>query len=1088
MTIKTIYPRSRPATIYNVINGRPELPVSSTFSRGSTATYIDATGLMQTAANDVPRFNYNPYTNEFLGLLLEEENTNAWPYALFQTYSGSNSASSSQDMGPLGTVNAVFLDNVTDPTDGGYATNSATYYADGVEVTVSIYVKSTQGKPRIYGATYDSGNPWDFLLVYRDSYIDGDKAIVEQVAEDVWQFTITVIGSTGTYGTSGVYRLQPDQGYSSSTTRPMWFSGMQIEEGASRSSLIMSNSGPTTRQADNFSLIGTGNFDSGFSLLLDSETQTTTFIYKIFDTSDDQIVALNNDNGTLDWTIGIPPSDVSAQKNGDYPLVGFRKGRVRTISSLGKADGTAKGNYLYTTGLSFPTNAIVPPNASYITFGVPQTLKALYVWRGQLQGDQAVALIKGDENIVPNIAINADSYSFVYNTDPNNVGAVDVELPGIVPTAVTNGMQINWGDSAAYEQYNKGVTPKHTYPYPGQYRIQITAASGLDSVQLGFSTNKRTITKLDQWLPPYRSGQTPGYTGDDLVQILYYQSVPDIPVFAYDSNLTDLSYAFANCSYTNSDGWDWVPRNLPNATTLAGTFSYLSQVPIDGDTSERNVFPQLNTSDKLTSVYACFNGTPLTGWLRSDNVATLFPWSNTTKVSEFSYALANSSITQIGALVTNEAINIVSMFENTPITSLPSMNFDKVQNNSSAFANCKQLTAFPAIDFPACITYQSTWQGCDNASFTTFPNIDISAGKQFINTWNGCTKIESFPTTLDFSSAESINSAWLGCSGLTSFPAYDFPEVTDAKWAWRSCRSVATNWASTGFGKVILPKCTNFTYTWFDCGFTDFPDIDFPEGLNFNGTWSANSFVTFPTSTNKYVKGTNFESAWNGCTSLTTFPSNEFENTGTLVATGFRDAFKNCALSKDSIQNILTSLTYNSRKGVNENIELGIQGGTNQPRYTGSSGTNLNWSVTAENAFTELIGDGWTITYNKYTGTEDTLPAAFRIFHGPNAIHFITDQCAVESGQPNQESFSDEGEAVARVLELDSTYFPEWDRDGFYPIGSLVKFGTCIFRALQENDASDFTLPNLDLEPNAEIATPMNRQARWQMVCNPEFE
>lgn len=76
MTIKNLYPKSRPATIYNVINGRPELPAASTFSRASEATYVDGGGITQTAAAGEPRFNYDPETGEFLGLLLEKSSRN----------------------------------------------------------------------------------------------------------------------------------------------------------------------------------------------------------------------------------------------------------------------------------------------------------------------------------------------------------------------------------------------------------------------------------------------------------------------------------------------------------------------------------------------------------------------------------------------------------------------------------------------------------------------------------------------------------------------------------------------------------------------------------------------------------------------------------------------------------------------------------------------------------------------------------------------------------------------------------------------------------------------------------------------------
>ena len=48
----------------------------------------------------------------------------------------------------------------------------------------------------------------------------------------------------------------------------------------------------------------------------------------------------------------------------------------------------------------------------------------------------------------------------------------------------------------------------------------------------------------------------------------------------------------------------------------------------------------------------------------------------------------------------------------------------------------------------------------------------------------------------------------------------------------------------------------------------------------------------------------------------------------------------------------------------------------------------------------------------------------FKIFHGPNVVHFIESDSTVASGQPNQETFDDETSAVARVLELIRPSFP----------------------------------------------------------------
>jgi len=87
-----------------------------------------------------------------------------------------------------------------------------------------------------------------------------------------------------------------------------------------------------------------------------------------------------------------------------------------------------------------------------------------------------------------------------------------------------------------------------------------------------------------------------------------------------------------------------------------------------------------------------------------------------------------------------------------------------------------------------------------------------------------------------------------------------------------------------------------------------------------------------------------------------------FDTTGTLVATAFQTAWSNCALTAQSIENILVSLDTNGATG----ITLDIDGGTNAARYQGTSGTTLNWSAAAEQAFNNLETKGWTISYKSY--------------------------------------------------------------------------------------------------------------------------
>ena len=72
----------------------------------------------------------------------------------------------------------------------------------------------------------------------------------------------------------------------------------------------------------------------------------------------------------------------------------------------------------------------------------------------------------------------------------------------------------------------------------------------------------------------------------------------------------------------------------------------------------------------------------------------------------------------------------------------------------------------------------------------------------------------------------------------------------------------------------------------------------------------------------------------------------------TVASTRFIEAFKNCALTAQSIENILVSI--NAAGTSNGNLSL--EGGTNANTST--------WSTAANNAYIALVGRGWTITQN----------------------------------------------------------------------------------------------------------------------------
>ena len=76
MSLSLNYPTTGPSLMLDFANSGV-LDPRITFTRASTATYFDASGTLQSAAIDAPRFDYNPSTLAAQGLLIEEARTNS---------------------------------------------------------------------------------------------------------------------------------------------------------------------------------------------------------------------------------------------------------------------------------------------------------------------------------------------------------------------------------------------------------------------------------------------------------------------------------------------------------------------------------------------------------------------------------------------------------------------------------------------------------------------------------------------------------------------------------------------------------------------------------------------------------------------------------------------------------------------------------------------------------------------------------------------------------------------------------------------------------------------------------------------------
>jgi hypothetical protein len=300
-----------------------------------------------------------------------------------------------------------------------------------------------------------------------------------------------------------------------------------------------------------------------------------------------------------------------------------------------------------------------------------------------------------------------------------------------------------------------------------------------------------------------------------------------------------------------------------------------------------------------------------TGWSFGTNLATSF--------------YGGSSVVNMENIDVSNVTDMSNAWRGfSSLLSFPFLDTPSVTNVAQAWTGCSSLTSFPSLNLAAVTNFSFAWQNC--SSLTSFPLINTAAGTNFQQTWNGCSSLTSFPL-INTAAGTNFAASWSGCGNLTSFPLINTAIGTTFSNAWQSCSSL------TSFPLINTAAGTNFKQTWASCSsLTSFPSLNFDAAV---GVASGSTFL-------------GFRGAWQSCTSLANFPANLFNNT---TCTHYLEAFQNCALTSQSIENIIVSInTANTSNG-----NLSLQGGTNATKTT--------WTTAANTAYDALIARGWTITF-----------------------------------------------------------------------------------------------------------------------------
>ena len=237
------------------------------FTRATSATYVNSTGLIATAASGELRYTYDPVTLSALGVLIEEARTNLTATSTGGSIGGGVTVATAQSGAPDGSSTVLVT------TGNGAAATHYTWNGAGTatlsaatQYCMSLFVKAgTATRVQMMSASGTWGTSYaNFSLVGAGSVLSNGatSAGIQQYANG-W-YRIWIVGTSAGAGAANVgtclinsdtaARLPSFSGSDSAYDYSTW--GAQIEAGAFPTSYIHTSGTAATRNADVLSLTG----------------------------------------------------------------------------------------------------------------------------------------------------------------------------------------------------------------------------------------------------------------------------------------------------------------------------------------------------------------------------------------------------------------------------------------------------------------------------------------------------------------------------------------------------------------------------------------------------------------------------------------------------------------------------------------------------------------------------------------------------------------------------------------------------------------------------------------------------------------
>lgn len=244
----------------------PVVGPTPSFSRASTGTYINASGVLSSAAINAPRFDYTFDGTNWIsrGLLIEEQRTNSITNSNnFATSFASGPAqfASAVTTSPDGTNNAWKIFESA-PAGGSLDQRRYANFSISGQNTISIFAKAAERKRLLLFSNGPNQGSWFDLSNGTSGNIDtytGATQSMQPVGNGWYRCSMTVFGGTATVQ----IQIMTDGSTSNPSRIGDGISGIYIafiqgETGAFPTSYIPTTSSSVTRSADVCQITGTG--------------------------------------------------------------------------------------------------------------------------------------------------------------------------------------------------------------------------------------------------------------------------------------------------------------------------------------------------------------------------------------------------------------------------------------------------------------------------------------------------------------------------------------------------------------------------------------------------------------------------------------------------------------------------------------------------------------------------------------------------------------------------------------------------------------------------------------------------------------